>query len=82
MKRIMFSSDDACPYCAESTYDVAATLIVCVGCGATWGRVNGFWVVDKETIPVVGNCSTRLTDSTVNTEASNNGNLLKSCEKV
>lgn len=44
--------DDGDPCeCGSRSYDVAATLIACVSCRRTWGRVNDLWVFDPDSEP-------------------------------
>lgn len=40
----------ACP-CGHCDWAVSESMIWCQICGRTWGRVNGAWVLDEETIP-------------------------------
>lgn len=40
-----------CPYCEGTKYDVRATIITCLDCGTIWGRVNGAWVLDTDSVP-------------------------------
>lgn len=51
MKRHVLKDDPPCEYCGSVEYDISATLIVCADCGATYGRCNGEWRLDPDTIP-------------------------------
>jgi len=46
------TNGDQCEYCGCEEWRVSSTLIQCAGCETVWGRVNGQWVVDPETMPV------------------------------
>ena len=73
MKRLSFKDgDEACEFCGNIEYDISATLITCTRCRATYGRVNGLWIIDAETIP---KDSTRLTDDPVNSGSCNADDL-------
>lgn len=48
---IALASGAACEYCGSTNWDVTATLIGCRGCGVVYGRVNGGWVLDLDTVP-------------------------------
>lgn len=41
----------SCEYCGGTNWNVTATLIGCRGCGVIYGRVNGGWVLDLDTVP-------------------------------
>ncbi len=44
------ASGDRCE-CGANDWETTATLIRCRGCGRVWGRVNGAWVQDPDTVP-------------------------------
>lgn len=46
----MFDIGDPCE-CGAVDWRVTTTLIECNGCGRIWGRVNGQWVIDPESVP-------------------------------
>lgn len=41
----------SCEYCGAKDWNITATLIGCHGCGVVYGRVNGAWVLDLDTVP-------------------------------
>jgi hypothetical protein len=48
--------DDACKAadqceCGAEDWQTSATLISCKRCGRVWGRVNGRWVLDPDSVP-------------------------------
>lgn len=45
---------DPCEYCGSTSWNITATLIGCYGCGVVYGRVNGAWVLDPDTMPGSG----------------------------
>lgn len=44
------SIEDKCE-CGSNDFTVSATFIECKACGRTWGRTNGKWVLDPDTVP-------------------------------
>lgn len=42
---------EPCEYCGAKDWNITATLIGCHGCGVVYGRVNGAWVLDPDTVP-------------------------------
>ena len=49
MRRLSFrDGGEACEFCGNGEYDISETIITCTRCRATYGRVNGVWVVDSQ----------------------------------
>jgi hypothetical protein len=44
-------ADNACGFCRAEDWETSATLIRCRSCGATWGRCDGSWRVEPDTVP-------------------------------
>lgn len=42
---------DPCEYCGSTQWAITATLIGCQCCGVVYGRANGVWVLDPDTLP-------------------------------
>jgi hypothetical protein len=42
---------EPCEYCGGTTWTITATLIQCDGCCVLYGRCNGRWVLDPDTVP-------------------------------
>lgn len=42
-----------CDYCEGRRWEISATLIRCATCGVLYGRCDGLWRVDPDTIPKV-----------------------------
>lgn len=41
-----------CEFCNSVNFEISATLISCCGCGVTYGRCNGLWRIDHDTVSV------------------------------
>lgn len=80
MRRLTFKDgDEACKFCGNVEYDISETLITCTRCRATYGRVNGVWVVDSQQGKAISRLLTRRepfnSRETVNTDINNDGTL-------
>lgn len=51
--------DEACEFCGNVEYDISETIITCTRCRATYGRVNGVFVVDSQPGKVISGLLTR-----------------------
>ena len=49
--KVFHQEEDFCEFCGNNEYIIGATLIQCTRCGVTYGRCNGLWRIDDETIP-------------------------------
>lgn len=41
---------EPCEFCNCTRWTITATMIACKGCGALYGRVNGSWVLDPDSV--------------------------------
>lgn len=80
MRRLSLKDgDEACEFCGNVEYDISETLITCTRCRATYGRVNGVWVVDSRPEKAISGLLTRREPfnnrETVSTDINNDGTL-------
>ncbi len=80
MRRLSFKDgDEACEFCGNVEYDISETIITCTRCRATYGRVNGVFVVESHPEKVISGLLTRRepfnSRETVNTDINNDGTL-------
>lgn len=80
MRRLSFKvGDEACEFCGNVEYDISETIITCTRCRATYGRVNGVFVVESQPKKVISPLLTRRepfnSRETVNTDINNDDNL-------
>lgn len=80
MQRLSFKGgDEACEFCGNVEYDISETIITCTRCRATYGRVNGVFVVESQPEKVISDLLTRRepfnSRETVNTDINNDGTL-------